>query len=379
MWIGGQLTLWIGPTAPVPVSPGLLASLEQVQVTHNDTGRSGFQLTFAVARDRQAGLLDYPPLLLQQLRAGFRVLLVTTLNGRPRVLMDGIITNHQLAPSAEPAGTRLTVTGEDVSVMMDLHEQKLPYPAMADATIATTILARYGSYGVVPMVIPHPSDSPPAPTDQVPTRDGTDLAVLNAMAQKWGYVFYVSAGPAPGMNTAYWGPPTRSGIPQRALTFGMGAATNLGGISFTSDANKPKLVVGLIQDEDANATIPVLGLPAGQPLAALPAWIGNAPYFGSKQLGDDHGGDVARAFANATAEATASQRDALTASGELDVGRYGDVLEARGLVDVRGVGLTFDGTWYVKSVTHAIARGSYKQSFNLERDGTLPLTPMVRV
>jgi hypothetical protein len=377
--LGGHLTFLIGPGLPLPAPPVLLANLEQVSVTHNDSGRSGFQLTLGVGRNRTTGLLDYPPLLAQLVRAGNRVLLVATLGAMPTVIMDGLITNQQLSPSAQPGESKLTVTGEDLSVAMDLHELKLSYPCMADWMIATTILGKYAVLGVVPRVIPHPADSPPAPTDTAPMREGTDMGVLNEMAGDHGYVFYVDPGPVPGTSTAYWGPPVRAGIPQRALTLGMGAHGNLNSIQFQSDATKPKVVYGLVQEATSGITVPVLALtPLAQPLSALPALFGNAPFFGSKQLGDDHGGDVAAAMAAAFAEVDSSNRDALTASGELDVGRYGSVLKARALVDVRGVGLTFDGTWYVKSVTHTITRGSYKQSFNLEREGMFPLLPVVR-
>ena len=57
-------------------------------------------------------------------------------------------------------------------------------------------------------------------------------------------------------------------------------------------------------------------------------------------------------------------------SGELDTLRYGAVLEAPGLVPVRGAGFTYDGTYYVQQVTHQISRGNYKQRFTLTREGT---------
>ncbi len=61
--------------------------------------------------------------------------------------------------------------------------------------------------------------------------------------------------------------------------------------------------------------------------------------------------------------------EAVTASGSLDVVRYGHVLKSRGLVGLRGAGTLFDGLYYVKSVTHSIERGSYKQRFTLTRNG----------
>ena len=61
--------------------------------------------------------------------------------------------------------------------------------------------------------------------------------------------------------------------------------------------------------------------------------------------------------------------DVITASGQLDVLRYGHIFKARQLAAVRGAGLMYDGKYYVKSVTHSIKRGEYKQSFTLARGG----------
>jgi hypothetical protein len=52
-------------------------------------------------------------------------------------------------------------------------------------------------------------------------------------------------------------------------------------------------------------------------------------------------------------------------------------LRARGLVGVRGAGFAYDGNYFVRSVTHDIARGSYTQSFTLSREGTGALLPVV--
>ncbi len=71
--------------------------------------------------------------------------------------------------------------------------------------------------------------------------------------------------------------------------------------------------------------------------------------------------------------------DAVTASGSLDVSRYGRPLKARRLVGVRGAGPAFDGLYYVRSVTHQIQRGSYKQSFELSRNGLVSTVPRVPV
>ncbi len=86
-------------------------------------------------------------------------------------------------------------------------------------------------------------------------------------------------------------------------------------------------------------------------------------------------GPIQTALASAAAATRAPE--AISGNGTVETARYGGVLRARGLVGVRGVGLEYDGFYYVTSVTHAIARGTYTQSFGLSREGTGTLTPVV--
>jgi hypothetical protein len=71
--------------------------------------------------------------------------------------------------------------------------------------------------------------------------------------------------------------------------------------------------------------------------------------------------------------------DAVKLEGELDAGSYGGVLQARGLVGVRGAGFSYDGLYYVRRVTHKIALDHYTQKFELVREGLGSTTPMVPV
>jgi hypothetical protein len=85
-----------------------------------------------------------------------------------------------------------------------------------------------------------------------------------------------------------------------------------------------------------------------------------------------------QAISRGLAEAKKSQ-DAVTASGTLDVLRYGRILKPRKLVGVRGAGIAYDGLYYVSSVTSTLKRGEFKQSFNLSRNGLISITPKVPV
>ncbi|RIH75776.1 hypothetical protein Mterra_03950 [Calidithermus terrae] len=65
--------------------------------------------------------------------------------------------------------------------------------------------------------------------------------------------------------------------------------------------------------------------------------------------------------------------------GSLDTVRYGHVLRNRRLVGLRGVGLSYDGYYYVRQVTHRIdlRQSSYTQSFGLSREGIGTLLPVL--
>ena len=141
---GVQLTLLIGAVLPEPVPQALADALQSAQVSVAGGRAQRFHSSCsASARARPASAL----FLLEQ---GYfdpprRVMLVALVNGSPTVLMDGVIPRHDLAPSNEPGQSKLTVTGEDLSRMLDLIDFSwlIKYPAMpAEASVAL-ILAKY--------------------------------------------------------------------------------------------------------------------------------------------------------------------------------------------------------------------------------------------
>src|SRR5688572_20258330 len=131
--LGIHLTLMMGDTIAVPVSLPIADALTSVEVTHNDSGPSGFQLTFQVGRSGLLDLLDYGLVANPLMRPFTRAVLLVRFAVVPQVLMDGIITQVNLSPNEEPGTSTLIVTGEDISLMMDLEERpgELP-PALPD-------------------------------------------------------------------------------------------------------------------------------------------------------------------------------------------------------------------------------------------------------
>ena len=370
---GVHLTLMIGPAVPAPAPKEVTESLTSVQVT-SSTDRSGFQLSFHVGKNS--------PLLTTMLPAGYfdpivtRVIIIVTVGGTPNVIMDGIITRQEVAPSNEPGQSTLTVTGEDLSVLMDILEMPfMRFPAMPDVARVALILAKYLVFGVVPITIPPIFIDVPIPIEEIPSQQGTDLAYVKQLASQNGYVFYVEPGPAPGSSIAYWGPDIRIPIPQPALNINMDAHTNVESLNFSLDGLAKKITVMTILDPVTKKipipvpvpNISILRPPLGARLTP-PAKVEFYEY-GTKLK-------ITQALARALGISFAAS-DAITASGSLNVLRYGQVLRSRMLVGVRGAGVAYDGLYYVNNVTHNIKRGEYKQSFNLSRDGLGSLTPKV--
>ena len=374
--LGVKLTLLVGPTVAVPAPPQLTEALDGVEVTHSDEGRSGFQLTFQADRSGPADLLD-PPVVSGPLLQPFnRVILLVSFGVVPAVLMDGVITHLELSPGDQGGTSTFTVTGEDVSVMMDLEEKSVEHPAQDETIIANKLILSYAQYGLLPTVIPPTVIDPPIPIERVPVQQGTDLQHLQRMAERYGYVFFVTPGPVPFVNTAYWGPPPRLSVPQRALTVDMGPETNVESIGFRNNSLGPAMVAGKVQDRTTNQAVPVQTFASTRPpLAAMPAWLVNQPNIRTVQFRAG-GLNATQAFGRAQGITDAAS-DALVAEGEVDAVRYQGLLQARALVGVRGAGYAHDGFFYVKRVTHMIQRGRYRQRFTLTREGVGSTTPAV--
>ena len=373
---GINLTLMIGPAVPVPVSQEVLDALTSLEVvTASGETTSGFELAFKLSKSS--------PLQTIFMLAGgaslplVRVIIAVTVNGTPEVLMDGVMTQHEVGPGDDPAHFTLKIKGKDLTTVMNYIDfSGIPYPALPDFARVALILAKYAVFGVVPLVIPSVLTEVPIPVDRIPVQQGKDLPYIKGLADDVGYVFYLEPGPLPGMSVAYWGPEVRVGVPQPALNFNMDAFTNVEALSFTFNNESTTMPVVFIHNQLTKVPIPI-PIPnvslLNPPLGLIPPLPKNfEPLSGTAKLSP-----ISAALFGLTKASKSA--DAVTGRGSLDVTRYGRVLKARRLVGVRGAGTAFDGLYYVKSVTHSIKRGTYKQSFTLVRNGLISTLPAVPV
>jgi hypothetical protein len=372
-----HLTLLMGPVVPIPVPRVVVDALRTVTVTTAAGSPSGFQLEFEFANDSALNTLFLitagtntsaatPPL---------RIILVVTLNGAPTPLFDGVLTNVDAQAGQNGSAGKITVTGTDLTAVMDLIDfSGLPYPAMPIEARFALICAKYAAFGLIPLPIPVLFPDVPIPVERIPTHQGTDLQYVRKLADDVGYVFYLEPGPAPGTNVAYFGPEIKVGIPQPALNIDMDAHTNVESMNFTFEPTKGVLPVVFIQNPQSRVPIPI-PIPNLNPLQP-PLGVLSTPLANISVLKDTAKLNPMQAISRGLAEAKKSQ-DSVTASGELNVLRYGRMLKARGLVGMRGAGIAYDGLYFVESVTSTLSRGAFKQQFRLTRNGLISITPKV--
>jgi hypothetical protein len=366
---GVRMQLMIGPMVPVPIPAALVAAVESAEVTHRLGERSGFQITLRA---------PYADLLGPLFTVFNRLILVAVFGAQARVLIDGFITNQSHQPGDEPGSATLTLTGEDLSLVMDREQRPDQHPGQADAVIAVKLILRYAMYGLLPAVVPPAFSLSPSPTGRTPTQTDSDLKHLRELARRHAFVFQIIPGPAVLTNTAYWGPPVRLPTPQPAISTNLGAFTNVDSINFQHDSLATRTVSGPVQDADTGMIQTVFAAQSNRPpLASLPDWLTHDLLVRHEHI-TYHGPSAAEAQERAKATFLNSQDTALTATGELDTPRYGHILEVGRLVGVRGAGILYDGLYLVRAVTHSLRRGSYKQRFTLGREGLGTTTSVVR-
>lgn len=370
-----RLQLFMGPGVPIPAPRAVIDAVQEVKVeSGSGETQSGFELAFRLS--------NRSPLHTLFLLTGgssipiFRVVIAVTVGGTTTVLMDGVMTHHEIRSDGGPTPT-MVVKGKDLTALMDIVPLDIPYPAMPPALRVLVAVAKYAAFGVVPLVIPSILEDIPIPIERIPRHQGTDYDYVRALAREAGYVFYIDPGPVPLVSRAYWGPEIRVGRPQPALSLALdGPHANVETLSFRFDKERKELPVVFIQEPASKAPIPIPipdVTPLNPPLGLVPPLPPKITF-----LKDTAKLNPLAAAMRGLAHAS-RHSDSVFGNGSLDLSRYGHVLRSRQLVGVRGVGEAFDGLHYVTSVSSTLKRGEFTQSFSLARNALLSTIPVVPV
>ncbi|WP_394829216.1 hypothetical protein [Pendulispora albinea] len=367
--LGIRLLLLMGATIPVPAPAEVVRALTEVRVVRHAGGRDGFTLTFSIGKDKS---LDYALTAAGATGVLNRVVIVALLGAVPDVLIDGVITLQQHIPDQEPGRSRLVVTGTDLMTLLDLEEKNAEFPAMPDFAIVQRILAGYPALALAPVTVP--TSEIPIPFERIPRQAETDLAFIHRLAHRNGYVFYIDSLSVLA-NTAYFGPETRLGLPQPALSMDSGMGSNVASLSFTQDGLAPVAPSGTFFEPITKTVLPIPPLPS----LRIPPLSSSPTPAARKVLLRDAGNKSPGLALSASVSAVSTAPPSVTGTGQVDTAHYGSVLHIRRPVGVRGAGRTYDGLYYVQRVTHQIdvRHSKYTQDFTLTREGTGSLLPAV--
>jgi hypothetical protein len=371
MFGGVYLKLLLGKSIPTPSPREIIDAIQSIEVTNNDQSRDGFQISFFTGRKKQLGSdpSNYSLLSDELLKPFNRIIMTVTFGSTQKVLFDGIITHHQLSASNSAGRSSFTVTGEDLSVMMNMVEEGHTYPNQDHKTIVEGILKKYKTYGLTADTTTPANAGTLSKDERVLFKPGTDLQYIRHLAGLHDFTFFIKPTDTIAQNIAFWGPLDLKATPQTPLSVNMGPQTNISSINFQHEPLKPYTVKGSIEVPFINNNILPIEVKISKrfSLSSRPTITDDQPNVRIKQFRDSGSTEFE---ANARAQSQVDQStDAVTVTGEIDVMRYADILRARGTVFLRGAGPDYDGKYYVKSVTHSIKRGDYRQSFTLTRDG----------
>jgi hypothetical protein len=356
---GLQLTLLAGATTPTPAPAKFVDAMVSAEVQSSYVGADAFQVTFALAKD---SLQDYSLLRGDLLQPPNRLCLQVRFGVRPEVLIDGMITHHQIQPSNRPGDSVLVVSGDDVSTRLVLEDRVRSYPERTDSDIVTEVLGPYLKFGLKTDI--QKTSLKPGKNDPHRVQTGTDLEFIRGLARANGFVFAIDPMPTPGTSLAYWGPEARRTQQTPRLTMNMGAATNVDRpITFSFNALRPvKPVLSAVQSPDSSVPVQSPGLP-DPPLARR-----RAVPLRTVELYDTGGLTLEEAKLRAF-QARIESADAVTATGQVDIARYGALLRAGRRVTVAGVGAKYNGDYLIRRVTSELRRGAASQHFVLGREG----------
>ena len=143
------------------------------------------------------------------------MIIVVTRQRQPHVLMDGVMTRHEMRPAQRPGpvDAHRHRRGPDRGDGPRRLQRLRRIPAMPAEARVALILAKYAVFGDRAAGHPERSRSTCRSRPSASRRSRAPTSPTSSSSRrKSGYVFYIEPGPVPGTNIAYWGPEIKVGV-----------------------------------------------------------------------------------------------------------------------------------------------------------------------
>jgi hypothetical protein len=372
--LGGiTITLLFGmPLMPAPAA--LLNAMQRIEIETSTELASTFRLRFGMTQSRGT---DWDLVGQQYQDTLFRPFTPVQIRVKvgiefPQTIINGYVAGQQVLYDDVGGGSAIEITGMDATMLMNLQEKVAPW-STTDSDIAAQI---FSQYGITPMVSPTLASL--AENEGTTTQRGTDIRFLRRLAQRNGYDCFVVPDPRSGTDLGYFVPAANyPGAPAAVLNVRMGAATNVSEFKIRYDMTRPTAAAssGVDVQKRKRTDFTVTD-------AAIPPPFGNLYPFGAamgrestlhRAVGQQpmiHPAETGQFTAPGLSAATQAivNRSSWAVMAEGTVGPDVGVLRPGSTVNVRGVGLFFNGSYYVTRVNHTIETDSYVQKFEAQRN-----------
>ncbi len=349
----GYMLQIAGAPAPAPI----LEAVQEIEVESSLEEASVLRVSFCIERTPVGdwSILELDPFrplvpLGVRVQRGLRL---------PEAIVNGYVTDQAVSYGTDSAGSTLAITAMDATYLMNLEDKARPWPNMPDSAIAAAI---FGQHGIVPEV------DPTAPVLTEPegttTQRGSDIRFLRRLARRNGFDCYVHPESLSAVDVGRFGSRRTVGPPQAVITVGAGAETNVSDFHIHYEMVQPTTAAAATVDPVTGIPQMAASLPSELPLGAEPALTRILPPPISRPA--DTGAIRTADLQKAIQAGVDRSCWALVASGT--VGDDVAVLRPGGVVNVRGAGRAYNGSYFVTRVHHSLAPGCYKQRFEARRN-----------
>lgn len=341
-------------------TPDLFLDLLEMEVEEDHRLASVFRIRLAMRLqdDGTWKYLDDPRLQLWA-----KVEVKVSIDDNSTSLIIGYVTNIDAHIDKDENSSYLELKGMDATCLMNLEEKIQDWPNQSDSDIASAVFSKYNLTAQV-------DDTQVTHDDTVATiiQRETDIQFLKKLARRNGYECVVRG------NTGYFVAPVLTGQPQPVLAAYFGPDTNLDSFDASILGAKPTQVEMHQIDTIEKQIVDASGTQGQQSQLGENSFTTFSPPGGAtSKTFVRHALGTGQQEMQALCQAISDEAEwFIEAHGEVDAVVYGNILQSRQLVPIKGVGEMFSGMYYVTNVKHSFNLEHYIQKFKARRNATAP-------
>jgi len=357
-----------------PVDQLLYGHIKQLEVEDSDTNADSFVIRLAAMRQR-SGAWSYPAKDKLQLFSKVRIS-ASFPKGNTEHLIQGYITNIAFHIDKDEKKSYVDISGMDATVLMNLQEKLVAWEDKPDSDIAKDIFSRYGFDTEIEDTS---TTTPQSESTFTTVQRGSDIEFLKRLAARNGFDCFLKTDYDKNKTVGYFRKRNLELKPQKDLAVQFGpSGNNVQSIDFTVDALRP-LSVDMRQKDAFSEEVKEVTIEDSK-----------LPKIGKQNLQELVAPNIARMASgeklfpkvvlsrHVTSEPHIMETEArsvfddgswfITAKGTVNAEVYGQVLNAKGTVLIKGADEDFSGKYYVTKVVHKFKPESYVQEFEAKKN-----------